>query len=126
MKNFFKSVIPVLQCKDVNETIEFYKTKLGFDNSWVHENMYGAAFNANAEFHFWKSDEKFTGTILYVGVESADDVYEFLKANGVEIIQTPVDRFYGMRECAIKDLNGHIISFANEIIGREPDVPKEV
>lgn len=125
MKNFFKSVIPVLQCRDVKETIEYYKTNLGFDNSWTHENFYGAAFNANAEFHFMKAGEEFTSTYLYVAVESADEVYEFLKLRNVEIICEPTDRFYAQRECIVKDLNGHIITFANEIVGREPNVPKE-
>ncbi len=123
MKNFFKSVMPVLQCKDVIETIEFYKTKLGFDNSWTHENLYGAAFNAQAEFHFWKSDKEFTPAYLYITVENADEVYEYVKSQGVEILEVPVDRFYKMRECIIKDLNGHIITFAHEITGREPDIP---
>ena len=125
MKNFFKSVIPVIQCKDVKESIEFYKTKLGFDNSWAHEDLYGAAFNAEAEFHFMKSKKNFTPAYLFIIVESADEVYEFIKSQGVEIITPPVDRFYSMRDCTVKDLNGHILTFAHEIVGREPDVPKE-
>lgn len=125
MNNYFEMAIPVLPCKNVPESVEYYKTKLGFENTWLHEDLYAGAKNGKVSFHFIKAKEDFTPTNLFVIVNNVDELYEFLKSGNVEIETAPVDRFYNMRECIIRDLNGHRITFGEEIIDREPNIPKE-
>ncbi|MBS1492801.1 MAG: hypothetical protein JST55_04805 [Bacteroidetes bacterium] len=125
MKNYLKDAIPTLPCKNIKDTIEYYESKLGFEKSWSHEDLYGATFNGNVEIHLLKRDKEWTSSYIYLPASNVDELYEFLKENNVEVITPPVDRFYGLRECIIKDLNGHYLTFSHEIIGREPNVPKE-
>jgi len=125
MKNYLKDAIPTLPCKNIKDTIEYYENKLGFQQSWTHEDLYGATFNGNVEIHFFKRENDWTPSYIYLPALNVDELYEYLKENNIEIITTPVDRFYSLRECIIKDLNGHYLTFSHEIIGREPNVPKE-
>jgi len=125
MNDYLRNVIPALPCKNVKESIRFYEEKLGFNNTWAHEDLYGAAFNGNVEVHFLKTSEDFTPSYIYTRVDNVDKLYEFLIQTEVEVTTPPTDRFYKLRECIIRDLNGHYITFGEEIIGREPNVPKE-
>jgi uncharacterized glyoxalase superfamily protein PhnB len=52
---------------------------------------------------------------LYVQTEGVDDLHQRLKER-VEVVETPHDTFYGMRELIIRDLNRFWITFGQEII----------
>ncbi|MBS1514752.1 MAG: VOC family protein [Bacteroidetes bacterium] len=115
MKDFIKGAAPVLPCQDVDAAIDYYKNKLGFDKTWVHQGFYGGAYNGSAEFHFHKAQSEIHPIIVYCFVDKVDDVYEFVKSNGVEITNELTNQVYGLRDFTIKDLNGHFISFASQI-----------
>ena len=115
MKDFIKGAAPVLPCKDVNESIEFYKNKLGFDKTWVHQGFYGGAYNGNSEFHFYKSQGEIHPIMVYCFVENADEVFEFVKSNGIETTNEPCDQVYGLRDFNIKDIDGNTICFGSEL-----------
>ncbi len=53
--------------------------------------------------------------MIYCFVENTDDVYNFVKGNGVEITGELCDQEYGLRDFNIKDLDGNTISFGSEI-----------
>lgn len=115
MKDFIKSGVPVLPSSDVAGSLEYYKTKLGFDKTWVHQGFYGGAYNGNAEFHFYKVEGEIHPGSVYCFVENVDEVFDFIKQNGVNINNEPKDQDYGLRDFSIKDLDGNTIGFASEI-----------
>ncbi|SDH58351.1 Uncharacterized conserved protein PhnB, glyoxalase superfamily [Lentzea fradiae] len=46
----------------------------------------------------------------------ADDVdakFEQVQAAGAEVLQEPVDQFYGVRDCAFRDPSGNMIRFSS-------------
>ena len=50
----------------------------------------------------------------YVWVEDADALHAEFAARGAAIVHPPVDReYYGNREFAVRDPDGHIIAFAH-------------
>ncbi len=51
---------------------------------------------------------------LYLRTADADAQYNSLK-DRVEVVQEPITRFYGMREWAMKDNNGYILFFGQEL-----------
>ena len=51
---------------------------------------------------------------LYVESEKVDHLYERFK-DRVEVIEGPHDKFYGMREFIIRDLNRFWITFGQDI-----------
>lgn len=115
MKDYLKGAAPAMPCKDVAATIEFYKEKLGFDKTWVHQDFYGGAYNGSVEFHFFKAQGEFTPSYVYTFADNVDKIYEFLKGNGVDIPNPPADQPYNMRDFMAKDNNGNMISFGQEI-----------
>ena len=51
---------------------------------------------------------------LYLRTDDADAQYNSLK-DKVEVVQEPVTRFYGMREWYMKDPDGYILCFGQEL-----------
>ena len=51
---------------------------------------------------------------LYLRTNNANAQFESLKGK-VEVVQEPITRFYGMREWYMKDNNGYILCFGQEL-----------
>ena len=66
-------------------------------------------FNTDGE----TSDKRRREVDLYVYTDNVDELYETLK-DRVDVIEKPHDRFYGMRELIIRDLNRFWITFGEE------------
>lgn len=83
--------IPVLASLNIKKTVEFYKTKLGFNKIGYLDDNYAVIARDNFVVHFWKCNDK-------------------IHPNG-----TLKNHPYGMREFAIIDLDGNLIKFGQEI-----------
>ena len=110
--------IPVLASLDIKKTVEFYKTKLGFNRVGYLDDNYAIIARDNFVVHFWKCNDKIhpENTSCYVDVEHIDDLYKELQAHDVihpnGILE---DKLYGMREFAILDNDGNMIKFGQEL-----------
>lgn len=51
---------------------------------------------------------------LFVSVEGLKELYDKLKAEGVEIVNDWHTTFYGMNEFMVRDNNGYLLNFAEE------------
>ena len=51
----------------------------------------------------------------YLYVDDVDTHHEAVKATGVEIVYPLEDQFYGCRDYTIRDPDGHLIAFGQEI-----------
>ena len=49
-----------------------------------------------------------------IGVDDVDATCEILKARGVELLNGPIDRPWGIRTASFRDPGGHIWEFAKE------------
>lgn len=117
-----KKVVPMIHVPDVRATVEWYRgigftvvdtyddggdglsfAILSFGNSRVMFNQGGQS-----------SSSRRREVDLYVYTDGVDTLYETLK-NRVEVVATPEDRFYGMREFILRDLNRFWITFAETI-----------
>jgi len=122
---------------DQNEALRFYTEKLGFeiradvtngDFRWL---TVGLPSQPDIEFqlaavkpsHALTQDEVDHLTKLVeagklgIGPWKTDDcqqTYETLKANGVEFLQAPTDRPYGIIEAVFKDNSGNIMVLAQD------------
>ncbi len=124
--------MPVLQVRDVKESVAFYCEKLGFqshgiwsdgpagvaDFAIVQAGKVTIALDRSREGlpipvnQFWAA---------YVYVENADTLFAKVSRSGAEIIQEPGDRFYGLRDFTICDIDGHKISFGHDINPGAPE-----
>jgi uncharacterized glyoxalase superfamily protein PhnB len=112
---------PIIWANDVEATIRYYTTVLGFTEShfepgwhwgWVRKDGIEIMF-AKPNKHVSYNGPAFTGS-FYFNVDNTDEWYEYLKDK--TSIYYPIENFeYGMREFAIKDCNGYILQFGQHI-----------
>jgi catechol 2,3-dioxygenase-like lactoylglutathione lyase family enzyme len=122
---------------DQNEALRFYTEKLGFDiRADVKNGDYrwltvGVSSQPDLEFHleavkpgvrFTQEEADHLTQLVKAGKISAgpwktDDcqkTYETLKARGVEFVQPPTDRPYGIIEAIFKDNSGNTMVLAQD------------
>lgn len=116
----FFAAEPVLHVHDVALTTDFYRDKLGFHIDF----LYG-----DPPEHAGVSCGEWTGSLvsiqlsqippereikpagyLHIRVSDVDSLCRTYRAAGVNILSEPDDRPWGMREFAIKDLDGHVFA----------------
>ena len=119
-----KRVTPMIHVPDVRATVEWYKS-IGFDVVATYGDGSGENFSfaimsfGNTRVMFntdgEPSDKDRREVDLYVYTDNVDEIYGTLK-NRVDVIDEPHDRFYGMRELIIRDLNRFWITFGQESV----------
>ena len=62
---------------------------------------------------------------MYFVVGDADQLYEFHRANGVEVAEENGDRAYGIRDYVVRDLNGYYLSFGQHLLRAGPPIKIE-
>jgi uncharacterized glyoxalase superfamily protein PhnB len=115
----FNRVVPTLWTNDLNQTIEFYERLLGFQ---CRNRMEGWALLKKDEveltFSLPNAHElfdkiQFTGS-FYFHPDNVADLWQELKDKATVVY--PLEDFeYGMREFAIRDNNGYILQFGQEL-----------
>lgn len=117
----FIGVAPVLAVDDITESIAFYRDKLGFtvDFTWGDPPHYAVARRgANVSVHLSEREDTtnpIAPACVYIFVTDADALYEEFTAREIDIFQPPQDEDYGMREFEVRDLNGHFLTFGQDL-----------
>jgi len=60
------------------------------------------------------------GCSVFFHISDADEFYEFHRASGVEIVQPPEDRPYGIRNYTVRDLYGYNLTFGHHLLNAGP------
>ena len=110
--------IPVLASLNIKKTVDFYRTKLGFNRTGYLDHNYAIIARDELVLHFWKCDNKIhpENTSCYVDVIEIDTLYNELKQHDVIHPNGDIeDKPYGMREFAILDHDGNLIKFGEEL-----------
>ena len=117
----FHEVTPMLWVPDVKQTVKFYTEVLGFTcDNFSDESQWASISRDTVVFmlavpseHIPYAGPAFTGS-FYIRVDTVDDLWIELK-DKTEVLY-PIDSFeYGMREFAIKDNNGFMLQFGQEV-----------
>ncbi|MDH3234020.1 MAG: hypothetical protein OEQ29_10885 [Alphaproteobacteria bacterium] len=120
------TVAPQLAVSDVMAAAGYYRDVLGFDVAGtfgdppVHaiverdavQLFLGRSVSGAAASNRSLSP---TGIDAYIWIEGLDDLITDLKHRGADIIEGPVTRVYGMREIVIRDLNGFVLAFGEDV-----------
>lgn len=105
---------PVLHVPDVQATAQYYRDVLGF-NSDFGDDQYAVVWRDNSAIHFVKDDRPPTGVHLFQWVRDVDAYHAEIAGRGAQIASAPADRPYGIRELAVRDINGIGIVFGQDI-----------
>jgi len=126
----FKKLTPNLVVANVERSLAFYVDTLGFERGMTVPDaspfVFASVTSGSVEVFFndaaaaVKEYPAFdgrpigaTGT-LFIEVEGVDALHDRLKST-VKIVMPIVTQFYGMREFAIADPDGYVITFAEPV-----------
>jgi uncharacterized glyoxalase superfamily protein PhnB len=94
--------------------LDWANMKFDPENAASAEFMFQSRRSMEAELPTLAGVDITASQTLYMRTDDADAHFNHLK-NQVEVIQPPVTRFYGMREWYMKDINGYILCFGQEL-----------
>jgi catechol 2,3-dioxygenase-like lactoylglutathione lyase family enzyme len=108
-----------LAVSDIAAALDFYTKKLGFREAftWGEPPRFAGVNLGNVQIFLAKgtpTPNSETANVFFM-VGDADQLHEFHRANGVEIVQPIGDRPYGIRDYAVRDLYGHHLVFGHHL-----------
>jgi catechol 2,3-dioxygenase-like lactoylglutathione lyase family enzyme len=112
--------IAQLRTTDLEESIRFYTTKVGFTLAFRYEDFYAGIRAGNQLFHLKLVDEKDPSIEfvdkgehfhLYFETNDAVAAAEALKRNGVGLVKDVHTTAWGRKEFVIADDQGHTLYF---------------
>ncbi len=112
---------------DIPAAVEFYTTKLGFKLGflWGDPPTFAGVKLDQVQIFLQKGTPAPRGCSVYFHVGDADELYQFHRANGVEIAEPPGDREYGIRDYAVRDLHGYYLVFGHPLFNMGPAIEIE-
>ena len=131
------SAIPVVECdqihaclvvSDISAAVDFYTKKLGFKLgfTWGGDPPTFAGVNLDkVQIFLQKGTPSPKGCSVSFLVGDADQLYEFHRANGVEVTAEIADREYGIRDYGVRDLHGYHLSFGHHLFNTGPAIKIE-
>lgn len=111
MTQHIHCTVPVLASLSLDESAEFYATRLGFKKQ-LQTDDYLIVSRDGAEIHFWRCDERHIAenTSCYVRVNSTQALYDEFSAKGLTL-KPPLVREWGMKELYVIDPHGNLLKF---------------
>jgi catechol 2,3-dioxygenase-like lactoylglutathione lyase family enzyme len=118
---------PCLAVGDVPAAVEFYTTKLGFWLAFEDGDppTFAGVNLGQVQIFLEQGTPSPQGCAVYFLVGDADELYAFQRTNGVEIMEPPGDRPYGIRDYTVRDLNGYRLRFGHHLLNAGPPLKIE-
>lgn len=117
---------PYLLVRDVVASANYFRDALGFryDRTWgeppdfciCHRDEHYLMLSG-VHPHVVENVRKLWGEMwsAYFWIDDADALFAELKANGAHIAYEPCDKFYDIREFAVRDPDGNVVAFGQPI-----------
>ena len=124
-KHELHGVQPVLPARDVAASAAYFRDVLGFDVDFLHGEppVHGRVKKGDGSYgqpiyiHLSKADSAEvcpSGELrIHVG-RDLDGLFDAYRARGVQIVFEPVSQPWGLREFAVRELDGHVLRFCAE------------
>ena len=118
---------PSLAVPDVNRAVEFYTSKLGFKLAFTGGDppKFAAVKLGQAELFLEQGTPGPHACSVYFVIGNADQLHEFQRESGVEIVEPPGIRQWGIRDYTIQDLNGYRLTFGHRTFTDGPPLEIE-
>ena len=116
-----------LVVSDVSKAVEFYTTKLGFWLAFTEEDppTFAGVNLGEVQIFLEQGTPNSKGCSVYFVVGNADELHDFQKSKGVEIVEPPGDRPYELRDYAVSDLHGYRLRFGHRLYNAGPPLKIE-
>ena len=112
----------ILTVRDVERATGHYTGKLGFHLAFTcGEPTTMAGVNlGHVQIFLERGTPAPDGRAVYFVVEDADELCEFQRSNGAEIVTSPQDKPYGLRDYSVRDLDGNTLTFGQRLLNIGP------
>lgn len=116
-----------LAVEDIMTAVAFYTDKLGFECAftWGEPPTFAGVNLGHVQIFLDQATPNPKGCSVYFVVDDADALYEFHRANGVEIAAPIDDRDYGIRDYTVRDLHGYHLTFGHYLLNAGPPLEIE-
>lgn len=123
------TVVPVLSYPDVRAAVAWLSAAFGFvERTRIGESHRaqlsigadGAMIVAERRVETAAHDDRATH-LVRVRVEDVNAQFERARAHGARVLESPVDREYGERDCTVEDVAGHRWQFAETVRDVAPE-----
>ena len=115
------TISPQFLVRDLQESISYYRDKLGFQQQIDYENFYASVARDSAEIHLkcaptlpgQREHQRDNNHLdAFVGVQDVDALYAEIRSRGAKILQELETKPWGTRDMVVEDPDGYIICFA--------------
>jgi uncharacterized glyoxalase superfamily protein PhnB len=120
--------LPFIECEqihaglavsDISAALDFYTKRLGFQQAftWGEPQTFAGVNLGKVQIFLARgtpTPNPETGAVYFL-VGDADQLYEFHRSNGAEIVQAIDDRPYGIRDYAVRDMFGYHLVFGHHL-----------
>ena len=110
----FLAATPVLASLDIQRSVAFFSSVLGFTPVHVEQGVYGVVVRDRIGIHFWAfSDAAIPrATSCRVQVAGIAALYEHCKAQGIVHPNAPLEKKpWGSEEFGVLDPDGNLVTF---------------
>jgi catechol 2,3-dioxygenase-like lactoylglutathione lyase family enzyme len=118
---------PNLTVADVVAAVAFYTEKLGFTLgfTWGDPPQMAGVLLDRVQVFLSRGTPSPGASSVYFPVGDADELHEFHRAGGVEIVVPIGDREYAMRDYGVRDHDGNRLDFGHPIFNVGPPIEIE-
>lgn len=121
-----EDAVAIVPVRDVEASVAFYRDTLGFEARFVSDDKgFGTVIRGEAALHLLRTDDaealRATGNNIsvYVWVKGVDALFAQLESKLDQLpeghVRAPFDQPYGMREFHVKDPDGCLLFFGENI-----------
>jgi catechol 2,3-dioxygenase-like lactoylglutathione lyase family enzyme len=117
--NQFNGIVPILNVKSVEKSIEYYTTVLGFEKHWDWpegpNKTFASITNGKAEIFLCEGAQGSPGTWICYHLDDVDGLYKQYVERKADVFRAPKDEPWGMREMFVRDPDGHVLRIGQNI-----------
>ena len=117
MKNEFPAAVPEIPVSDMDQALDYYQNKLGFDIDWGGADG-GIAGISKGQCRMFLTDREFrrqhgnaAPVMIWLNLnskEEVDELFEIWKAGGARIISAPASQPWKLHEFTVSDADGNL------------------
>jgi catechol 2,3-dioxygenase-like lactoylglutathione lyase family enzyme len=113
---------PTLRVRDVARAIDFYTSRLGFriGFEWGEPLRFAGMNFGEVQIFLQQGDPGSVPAQVYFVVDDANALHAYHAARGVNVLRTPADQPYELRDYTVADLDGNELTFGHYTPSREP------
>jgi predicted enzyme related to lactoylglutathione lyase len=105
----------ILAVSDVRSAIDFYTNRLGFWLAFAEGDppTFAGLNLGSVQLFLERGTPSPQGCSVYFVIDDADALHRFHESSGIEILEPPGDRPYGLRDYTVRDSSGYRLAFGH-------------